>query len=148
MNRIIECPGLEYDIEMRGGLMFNIPKKPKALPLPITIEEKIENPKSPETQPNPESESSEPDSEEDFTDSIGELIHHPDLSKIMRNKIIKHLETLEVEELYIERYIGSLVSSLLKKKSMPKSIEIAKSYIFEEKIANSIPEDYFDKTNF
>lgn len=132
MNRIIECPGLEYDIEMRGGLMFNIPKKPKVL-LPITIEEKIENPKSPETQPNPESESSEPDSEEDFTDSIGELIHHPDLSKIMRNKIIKHLETLEVEELYIERYIGSLVSSLLKKKSMPKSIEIAEAYIFEEK---------------
>lgn len=128
MNRIIECPGLEYDIEMRGGLMFNIPKK---VPLPHkgVVVELPPGFATPRTHPNPEPEFSETETEEDFTDLIGELIQHPDLSKIMRNKIIKHLETLEVEELYIEKYIGSLVSSLLKKKSMPKSIEIAEAYI-------------------
>ena len=124
MNRIIECPGLEYDIEMRGGLMFNIPKK-----VPTQVVELPPGFATPRTHPNPEPEFSETETEEDFTDLIGELIQHPDLSKIMRNKIIKHLETLEVEELYIEKYIGSLVSSLLKKKSMPKSIEIAEAYI-------------------
>ena len=123
MNRIIECPTLEYDIEMRGGLMFHIPK--------LKIKEKrdltYEEPQIPEIHKSSPSPDLLTDSESDGNSPtvIEELIKHPDLSKIIRNKLLKHLETLEMDEEEMEKYIYVLVRSLLEKKSMPKSILIA-----------------------
>ena len=124
MNRIIECPTLEYDIEMRGGLMFHIPK----LKIKEKRDLKYEEPEILKPLEFLNSEADLPtDSESDGNPPtvIEELIKHPDLSKIIRNKLLKHLETLEMDEEEMEKYIYVLVRSLLEKKSMPKSILIA-----------------------
>tara|TARA_R110000868_G_scaffold796_3_gene5831 strand:- start:3228 stop:3662 length:435 start_codon:yes stop_codon:yes gene_type:complete len=138
MNRIIECPTLEYDIEMRGGLMFHIPKLKQKEKRDLKYEEQSTSafmtgacPLEPEILKPLEFLNSEADvptdSESDGNSPtvIEELIKHPDLSKIIRNKLLKHLETLEMDEEEMEKYIYVLVRSLLEKKSMPKSILIA-----------------------
>jgi len=97
------------------------PKKPD--PPPMKLATGIAQPDSPINKGGLEIIDEEPESEDELL-GLENLLTHPGLSVITRNKLIKHLEETEILEHQVFSFYETVVEALLKKKTFKASIEL------------------------
>ncbi len=98
---------------------------------PINKSVKVSFSEKPEILPAPAELAEKMDKDENTPKEIEELLDHPKLSKITKNKLIKHLELVELEYEQELPYLKVLVGQLLKKKSFNSAVLVAMKAIKE-----------------
>lgn len=110
-------------MRIKGGSITYLPQPKKPDPPPMKLATGIAQPDSPINKGGLAVIDEEPESEDELL-GLENLLTHPGLSVITRNKLIKHLEETDLLEHQVFSYYETVVEALLKKKTFKASIEL------------------------
>lgn len=110
-------------MSIKGGCITYRPAPKKPDPKPMELATGIAQPDSPINKGGLAIIEEEPESEDELL-GLENLLTHPGLSVITRNKLIKHLEETDLLEHQVFSYYETVVEALLKKKTFKASIEL------------------------